>query len=333
MRQAAESAAGLTNRLLAFSRRQALRPTAVEPDRLVGGIEDLIRRTLGPFVDLQLRLRDGRWKTVCDANQLESALLNLAINARDAMPEGGSLTIATADRTLGARDLSDQEDLKPGNYVEFEVADTGEGMTADVLAHAFEPFFTTKPAGQGTGLGLSQVYGFTRQSGGFVRIDSTPGRGATVRLYLPADEGKDQDPALSVTSAPPDPSELRSAVGTVLVVEDQENIRAQMVEALTEMGCVVMQAKDGPAGLRALQSRGPLDLLIADVGLPGLNGRQLADAAREINPKLPILLITGYAGAALQDLAPGMDVMRKPFSLDDLAARVRGLLEPMRSAS
>jgi signal transduction histidine kinase/CheY-like chemotaxis protein len=333
MRQAAESAAALTNRLLAFSRRQALRPTAVEPDRLVGGIEDLIRRTLGPFVELQLRLRDGRWNIVCDANQLESALLNLAINARDAMPEGGSLTIATADRTLGAHELSDQVDLKPGKYVEFEIADTGEGMTADVLAHVFEPFFTTKPAGQGTGLGLSQVYGFTRQSGGFVRIESTPGLGATVRLYLPANEGKNQDPARSVASAPPDPSELRSTAGTVLVVEDQENIRAQMVEALTELGCVVMQAKDGPAGLRALQSRGPLDLLIADVGLPGLNGRQLADAAREINPKLPILLITGYAGAALQDLAPGMDVMRKPFSLDDLAARVRGLLEPVRSAS
>jgi signal transduction histidine kinase/CheY-like chemotaxis protein len=333
MRQAAESAAGLTNRLLAFSRRQALRPTAVEPDRLVGSIEDLIRRTLGPFVDLQLRLRDGRWNTVCDANQLESALLNLSINSRDAMPEGGLLTIATADRTFSAHDLLDQEDLKPGKYVEFEVADTGEGMTADVLAHAFEPFFTTKPAGQGTGLGLSQVYGFTRQSGGFVRIDSTPGRGTTVRLYLPADEGKHQDPALSVASAPPGPSQLRSTAGTVLVVEDQENIRAQMVEALTEMGCVVMQAKDGPAGLRALQSRGPLDLLIADVGLPGLNGRQLADAAHEINPKLPILLITGYAGAALQDLAPGMDVMRKPFSLDDLAARVRGLLEPIRSPS
>jgi hypothetical protein len=243
-----------------------LRPTAVEPDRLVDGIEGLIRRTLGPFIDLQLRLRDGRWKALCDANQLESALLNLAINARDAMPEGGSLTIATADRALSAHDLSDQEDLKPGKYVEFEVADTGEGMTADVLAHAFEPFFTTKPAGQGTGLGLSQVYGFTRQSGGFVRIDSAPGLGTTVRLYLPADEGTHENPA-PVASDPPNFSELRPTVGTVLVVEDQENVRAQMVEALTEMGCVVMQAKDGPAGLRALQSRGPLDLLIADVGL------------------------------------------------------------------
>jgi DNA-binding response OmpR family regulator len=150
---------------------------------------------------------------------------------------------------------------------------------------------------------------------------------------LPADEEKNESPAPPVASEPSDPSELRSTVGTVLVVEDQENIRAQMVEALTEMGCVVMQAKDGPAGLRALQSSGPLDLLIADVGLPGLNGRQLADAAREINPKLPILLVTGYAGAALHDLAPGIDVMRKPFSLDDLAARVRGLLEPVRSAS
>jgi CheY-like chemotaxis protein len=219
--------------------------------------------------------------------------------------------------------------------VEFEVADTGEGMTADVLAHAFEPFFTTKPAGQGTGLGLSQVYGFTRQSGGFVRIESSPGLGTTVRLYLPAHEETRQTPEPPRASEPPNPSEPRPTVGTVLVVEDQENVRAQIAEALTEMGCVVTQAQDGPSGLRALQSRGPLDLLIADVGLPGLNGRQLADAARALDPKLPILLITGYAGAALNDLqiAPGMDVMRKPFSLDDLAARVRGLLDPARSPS
>ena len=335
MRQAAESAAALTNRLLAFSRRQALRPTAIEPDRLVGGIEDLIRRTLGPFVDLQLQLRDGRWKTICDANQLESALLNLAINARDAMSDGGSLTIATADRALDASDLSDQEDLAPGKYVEFRVTDTGEGMTPDVLAHVFEPFFTTKPVGKGTGLGLSQVYGFARQSGGFVRIESSPGLGTTVRVYLPGHEAIEDGRTEPVASEPPVPPETRSTVGTVLVVEDQENIRAQMVEALADMGCVVMQAKDGPAGLRALRSRGPLDLLIADVGLPGLNGRQLADAARALHPELPILLITGYAGAALNDLelAPGMDVMRKPFSLDELAARVRRLLEPVRSAS
>jgi len=182
MRQAAESAGAITNRLLAFSRRQTLQPKAVEPDRLLLGIEDLIRRSLGPAVELRVKPRDGKWNIYCDQNQLESALLNLAINARDAMPEGGTLTIATADRTLAAADISEQEGVNPGKYVELEVKDTGEGMTPDVLERVFEPFFTTKPAGKGTGLGLSQVYGFVRQSSGFIRIESQPGAGARVRI-------------------------------------------------------------------------------------------------------------------------------------------------------
>ena len=188
MRQATESAAGLTKRLLAFSRRQALQPKPIAPDQLVLGMGELIRRTLGSRINLQLRLRCGEVKAICDENQLESALLNLAINARDAMPDGGSLIIATAGKSLSAADLADQDDAKPGNYVEFEVADTGVGMTPDILARVFEPFFTTKPVGEGTGLGLPQVYGFTRQSGGFVRIASRSGEGTTVRLFLPAED-------------------------------------------------------------------------------------------------------------------------------------------------
>jgi signal transduction histidine kinase/CheY-like chemotaxis protein len=333
MRQAAESAAGLTNRLLAFSRRQALQPRSVDPDQLIRGMEDLLRRTLGPSIDLKLRPRDGRWQVVCDPNQLESAVLNLAINARDAMPGGGALTISTADRTFAAADLSDQPDQKPGSYVEFGVADTGEGMTPDILERVFEPFFTTKPAGQGTGLGLSQLYGFVRQSGGIVRIESRPGAGTNVRLYLPADDRAEEKPAPSATSERPDRSPSLAGAGAVLVVEDQEQIRVQIVEALTEIGCVVTQAKDGPEGLEAARSGARLDLLIADVGLPGLNGRQLADAARAMRPNLPVLLITGFAGGALGDsgLPPGIELLRKPFALDELTAKVRAMLAAART--
>jgi signal transduction histidine kinase len=188
MRQATENAASLTKRLLAFSRRQALQPKPIAPDQLVLGMGELIRRTLGSRIHLQLRLQCGAAKAVCDENQLESALLNLAINARDAMPEGGSLIIATGNRALDAADLGDQDGPKPGAYVVIEVADTGAGMTPEVLARVFEPFFTTKPIGQGTGLGLPQVRGFAQQSGGFVHIDSRPGEGTTVRLFLPSED-------------------------------------------------------------------------------------------------------------------------------------------------
>jgi CheY-like chemotaxis protein len=333
MRQASESAARLTNRLLAFSRRQALQPRTVEPDGLVRAMEELIRRTLGPSIALEMKLRDGRWAALCDPNQLESALLNLAINARDAMPEGGALTIATADRTLTHAQISHQDEATPGEYVEFEVTDNGEGMSPETLDRVFEPFFTTKPMGQGTGLGLSQVHGFVRQSGGFVRIESHPGRGTSVRLYLPAREREKGDAAAPETlnraahSAP--------AGGTVLVVEDNDDVRAQIVEALKDNGCVVLQARDGPEGLRALQSAENLDLLVTDVGLPGLNGRQLADAGRAMNANLLVLLVTGYAGKSLDDLRlpPGMEVLRKPFTLDEMVARVRALLELSHSVS
>ena len=327
MRQAAESAAVLTNRLLAFSRRQTLQPRAVTPDALLAGMEELIRRTLGGLVEFRVKLRDGRWNIFCDPNQLESALLNLAVNARDAMPEGGELTVVTRDLTLAAEDLADQEGARPGRYVEFEVSDTGEGMTPEVLARVFEPFFTTKPAGKGTGLGLSQVYGFVKQSGGFIRIESQPGAGTSVRLYLPAVDrvASEVRPA---ASAAPGAQEAAPPQSRVLVVEDQANVRALIVEALADLGCVVWQARDGAEGLAAVQAGERFDLLITDVGLPGLNGRQLADAARMAQPNLPVLFITGFAGGALGDvqLPAGMEVLRKPFALEELAARVRAML-------
>jgi PAS domain S-box-containing protein len=334
-RKSIERASGLTHRMLAFARRQALQPRPVDPDALVGGMEDMIRRTLGPAIRPELRLGDGVWTVLCDANQLESALLNLAINARDAMPDGGTLTIATADRLLQAGDLVDQDEAKPGGYVEIAITDTGTGMTQDVLARAFEPFFTTKPTGRGTGLGLSQVFGFVRQSGGFVRLESEAGCGTTVRIYLPRFRPTE---AATVTSpAQPEPmvSGDIQATGTVLVVEDEADVREMIVRLLRELGCQVLEAEDGPAGLRIVQSGERLDLLVTDVGLPGLNGRQLADAAREKRPDLPVILITGYAGKAFDDaeLAPGMEVMRKPFALSALANRVRTRLAGTSSAA
>jgi signal transduction histidine kinase/CheY-like chemotaxis protein len=328
IRQAAESAARLTNRLLVFSRLQRLQATVVDPNGLVCGMKELIERTIGPSVRLELHLGDNVRRIMIDANQLESAILNLAINARDAMPEGGLLSIATAERALGPAELSDQEGTAPGDFVEIAIADTGEGMSPDVLPRVFEPFFTTKPTGAGTGLGLSQVYGFVRQSGGVVRLESEPGRGTTVRLYLPGDKQFEQ-----TGEEPKAPLAARdhSAPGAgkiVLVVEDVELIRSQMVEVLRDMGCGVLEAKDGADGFRILQSDVSVDLLLTDVGLPGMNGRQLADAGRELRPGLRVLLVTGYASKALKGapLAAGIEVMAKPFAIDDLASKVAAML-------
>jgi signal transduction histidine kinase/CheY-like chemotaxis protein len=327
--QSVTRAAGLTHRMLAFARRQALNPRPVEPDTLVRGIAELIQRTLGPGIELVLRLHDGVWTALCDANQLESALLNLAINARDAMPDGGTLTIATADRHVTAAELSGHDGGEPGDYVELSVADTGTGMTPDVAARAFEPFFTTKPIGQGSGLGLSQIYGFVSQSGGFVRLESAPGRGTTLRLYLPRHaQAVPGRTTTAVAAAPPaDPQPVPT--GTVLVVDDEPAVRGQIAEVLRDLGCTVIEADDGPAGLSIMQSDERVDVLVADVGLPGLNGRQLADAARVTRPALPVLLVTGYAGTALENMAlpPGIEVISKPFVLEALTARVRAMLE------
>jgi signal transduction histidine kinase/CheY-like chemotaxis protein len=329
MRQAAESASMLTNRLLAFSRRQTLQPRSVNPDELLNGMAEMIRRTLGAFVEFRIRLHDGRWNVFCDPNQLESALLNLAVNARDAMPDGGALTITTRDLTLAAADVADQDGVEAGRYVEFEVKDSGVGIAPEILPRVFEPFFTTKPAGKGTGLGLSQVYGFAKQSGGFIRLDSQPGAGVTVRLYLPAQDRTGGAPAPAAAVPPCEGAKDPAPTGRrILVVEDQEHVRSQIVEALADLGCAVIEAKDGPEGLRVVGSGPTFDLLITDVGLPGLNGRQLADAARIARPDLPVLFITGFAGGALGDsgLPPGMEILRKPFALTDLSDRVRAML-------
>jgi len=318
-------AAALTHRLLAFARRQALQPRPVAPDELVQGMAELIGRTVGPAVAVRLDLDDGTWPVLCDPNQLENVLLNLAINARDAMPGGGTLTISTSNTRLTETDVAGQDSARPGDYVEIAVRDTGTGMDEATRARAFEPFFTTKPIGQGTGLGLSQTYGFVRQSDGAVRLDSAPGAGTAVRMYLPRHQAVAEASEQAAPQGKPDPSGVG---GTVLLVEDEAEVRATVAERLREMGCTVFEAGDGAEALRLLRSCGRVDMLVTDVGLPGgLNGRQVADAAREARPGLPVLFITGYAGAALEEaLAPGMAMVGKPFVLDALAVQVGAML-------
>ncbi|WP_161600935.1 PAS domain S-box protein [Teichococcus oryzae] len=326
-RGSAERAAALTHRLLAFSRRQTLDPRPTRPDALAAGMEELVRRTVGPAIELQLRHEAESWTTLCDPNQLESALLNLCINARDAMPAGGRLVIATANRRLDGR-AARLLDLAPGCYVMLEVADTGEGMPREVSARAFDPFFTTKPIGKGTGLGLSMVYGFARQSGGRAVINSQPGQGTTVSLYLPRHLGAEDAPEEEMPAGEPDPAE--AADGSVLIVEDEPTIRMLVREVVRGMGLAVLESADATAALALLQSPRRIDLLLTDVGLPGsLNGRQLADAARAARPSIKVLFITGYTEeAALRGdaLAPGMAVLTKPFSMEELASRVRRML-------
>ncbi len=326
-------AAALTHRLLAFARRQTLLPKSLQPDALIEDMAELIRRTVGPGVQVELRLGDGIWPVLCDPNQLENALLNLAINARDAMPGGGTLTVSTRDVRLQARDVAGQDGGKPGDYVEIAVADPGVGMDEATQARVFEPFFTTKPLGQGTGLGLSQLYGFVRQSGGNVRLESKPGKGTTVRLLLPRHEpapARSERPASAAEDSPPGGADaLPGGAGrVVLLVEDEAAVREAAAEQLRGLGYEVLEATDGPAALRLLEGDRRADLLVTDVGLPnGLNGRQIADIARERRPGLPVLFITGYAGASLEgQLAPGMAVIGKPFALDALVAQVRMML-------
>ncbi|MBN8875445.1 MAG: PAS domain S-box protein [Rhodospirillales bacterium] len=318
--QALERAAGLTRRLLAFARRQRLEPKLVDADALVAGMADLIRRTVGPAVQLDLHLRDGRARVLCDPNELESALLNLCINARDAMPDGGHLIMGTADVTFEAADLAQEQAAQPGDYVMISVTDTGTGMPPDVLERAFEPFFTTKLLGHGTGLGLSQVYGFVQQSGGLVRLESVPGHGTTVSICLP----QHLKVAPSVLPAEtPDPKVAQPGQA-ILLVDDETIAREAMAARLGELGYRVLEAADGPAALSIVDGGAPVDLLVTDVGLPnGMNGRQVAEAVRERHPGVPVLFITGYAGT---ELPPGSEVIDKPFELNALARRVQGLL-------
>jgi PAS domain S-box-containing protein len=320
----ANRAAALTHRLLAFARRQPLIPKSVDANQLVVSLEDLLRRTIGEAIDLEIAASDDLWCTLCDPNQLESALLNLAINARDAMPDGGELTIATANARIGGL-TAETPALLPGDYICIEVTDTGVGMSAEVAARAFDPFFTTKPIGQGTGLGLSMIYGFARQSNGHVTIDSRLGQGTSIKLYLPRHHG---DIAASHASAAR-AAEHAATGETVLVVEDEPVVRGVILEMLHEEGYRTLEAVDGTSGLRILRTNGRVDLLITDVGLPGMNGRQLADQARETRPGLKILFVTGYAeSVAISDafLQPGMEMITKPFDLDHLSRRVRAMV-------
>ena len=324
---AGHRAAALTHRLLAFSRRQTLDPRAVDVNHLVNGMAELVRRTVGPAVEVEVAAAAGLWTTLVDPNQLESALLNLCINARDAMPDGGRLIISTSNRCLDG-DAARRRELPPGEYVSLNVSDSGTGMDPEVAARAFDPFFTTKPIGQGTGLGLSMIYGFARQSGGQVRIVSKPGRGTTMRLYLPRHVGEAETaniPAPLVAAPRAEQGE------TVLVVDDEPTVRMLVAEILEDLGYRVVEAADGAAGLRALRSDTRIDLLVTDVGLPGgMNGRHLADAGRLLRPGLQILFITGFADKAAlghDELAAGMHVLTKPFALEVLASRIKELID------
>jgi len=319
-------AAMLTQRLLAFSRRQKLDPKPTDVNRLVAGMADLIRRTIGPQIELEVVGAGGLWPTLIDASQLESALLNLVINARDAMPGGGRITIETANKWLD-QIAGGERELAPGQYISLCVTDTGTGMTPEVRSRAFDPFFTTKPIGQGTGLGLSMIHGFVRQSGGQVRIYSEIGMGTTMCLYLPRHTGD-----VDTNDAPVAQNDVSTTHGeTVLVIDDEEPIRMVVTMVLQDAGYRVLEAADGPAGLRILQSDARIDLLITDIGLPGgVNGRQVAEAARGMRPGLRILFATGYAENSVfgnGHLAVGMEVITKPFTMAALTSRVRAMID------
>ena len=323
-------AAALTHRLLAFSRRQTLDPRPISVDGLVNTMTDLFRRTVGPAIQIETRLAGDLWPALCDPNQLENALLNLVINARDAMPNGGHLLIETANVILDNHRAASSDvplrNVPAGEYVALSVTDTGTGMSQTTMARAFDPFFTTKPLGQGTGLGLSMVYGFVQQSGGHIHLRSEVGQGTTITIYFPRHFGAVDGEAK--VDAAPGLSPKGSAV--VLVVEDELPIRMVIADVLSDLGYTVLEAGDSRSGLKILETGTRIDLLITDVGLPeGMNGRQLADAARQQRPDLKVLFITGYAeGAAVGNglVEQGMQVMTKPFALDALAARIQGII-------
>ena len=322
---AGRRAAALTQRLLAFSRRQTLDPRPTDVNKLILGMEDLLRRTVGPSTDIETVGAAGLWTAMIDATQLESAILNLCINARDAMPNGGRITVETANKWLDER-AARERDLPPGQYLSICVSDTGTGMSAATIERAFEPFFTTKPIGQGTGLGLSMIYGFARQSHGQVRIYSEIDQGTTICIYLPRYSGDallpEEEEAIANAAA--------AAGETILVVDDEATIRHLIDEVLDEQGYTVIGAADGAAGIKVLQSGSKIELLITDVGLPnGMNGRQVADAARALRPGLKVLFITGYAeNAAVGNghLEPGMELLTKPFTIQALTSKVADMM-------
>jgi len=322
----ANRAAALTHRLLAFSRRQSLDRKTLNANALFHSLEDLLSRTKGDHIALKLQLADEVWPVSTDVSQLENALLNLVINARDAMPDGGELLIETANVYLDSSDINTLETVKPGDYVMIAVSDNGTGMTPSVLAKAFDPFFTTKPIGQGTGLGLSMIYGFAQQSGGHVKLDSLPGQGTCVRLYLPRLHFPEPENTLLPFSG-----EAPAAIDgeTVMLVEDDPAVRMLVLDLLNELGYHAHEAENAKTALPLLESDVRVDLLVTDVGLPGMNGRQLAEIARQHRPELKVLFMTGYAENAAERqgfLEEGMDMVTKPFSIDLLANKIRTMI-------
>jgi signal transduction histidine kinase/CheY-like chemotaxis protein len=323
----AERAATLTQRLLAFARRQPLDPRPLDVNKLVQGMSDLLHRSLGEAIRVETVLAGGIWRVAVDANQLENALLNLAVNARDAMAGTGKLTIETANVHLD-EPYAQANEVRPGQYVMIAVSDSGSGMTPEVTAKAFEPFFTTKDVGKGSGLGLSQVYGFIKQSEGHAKIYSEPGDGTTVKLYLPRLAGAASGERVAV-GAPALPAGREDR--RILVVEDDEDVRTHAVTMLKELGYTVLEAADAESALRLFDAHPDVRLLFTDVGLPGgRNGRELADALRRRNPELAVLFTTGYARNAIVHhgrLDPGVDLITKPFTFAALANKVHAMFE------
>jgi signal transduction histidine kinase len=319
-------AAALTQRLLAFARQQPLAPEPVDANRLVGGMSELLHRTLGEPVVIETVLTSGLWRVHADPNQLENAILNLAVNARDAMPEGGKLTIETLNAQLDDHYAAGHSGVPAGHYVMLAVTDTGTGMSREVIDKAFDPFFTTKKSGLGTGLGLSQVYGFVKQSGGHVKIYSEAGEGTTIKIYLPRHFGAEPPPR-----AASDNSTLPTNDGSVavLVVEDEENVRRYSSDALRDLGYRVLEADSGEAALKIIDAERDIAVLFTDVVMPGMNGRKLSEVALERRPSLKILFTTGYTRNAIVHngmLDPGVNLLSKPFSLSELARKVADLV-------
>jgi PAS domain S-box-containing protein len=327
IRRAAEHGAELTRRLLAFSRKQTLAPALTDMNRLVSGMSDLLQRTLGESVMVKTALAGGLWPAFVDANQVESALLNLAVNARDAMQQGGTLTIETGNAFLDSEYVRMHGDVAPGPYVLVAVSDTGVGMTRDVLERAFEPFYTTKEIGRGTGLGLSQIYGFVRQSGGHIELYSETGHGTTVKMYFPRPEAGQEAEAVAVAAGP---GPLPQGTETILVVDDNEDVRNYSANAARHLGYNVLVAGDTTSAIATLDSHPEISLLFTDVGLPGRNGRELADRAKTIRPDLKLVYTSGYARAAIGNLGlleRGVLFLPKPFRIESLAHILRSAMD------